>query len=90
MQEPLKNITYIGKKLAFNFLGASFLVPKSDYQLEKQPVLRPTHGFSTFILGATRNSICSQKYVMWCFISTPVPLFQERHENFYENFLSLI
>ena len=90
MHEPLKNKIYIGKKLFFNFLGANFLIPKSGHQLEKQPVLGPTHGFSTSFLGATRNSICSRKYVIWRFISTPTPLFQERHENFYENFLPLI
>ena len=90
MHEPLKNKIYIRKKLFFIFLGANFLVPKSGHQLEKQPVLGPTHGFSTSFLGATRNSICSQKYVDWRFISTPSPTFQERPENFYEHFLPLI
>ena len=64
---------YIRKKLFFNFLSANFLVPKSGHQLEKRPVLGPTHGFSTFFLGATHNSICSRKYVIWRFISTTTP-----------------
>ena len=85
MHEPLKDITYIRKKMFFNFLGANFLVPKSSHQLEKQPVLGPTHGFSTSFLGATHNSICLRKYVIWRFISTPTPIFQERHEDFSEN-----
>ena len=89
MHEPLKNITYIGKNCFFNFLGANILAPKSGHQLEKQPVLGLTHGFSSSFLGASRNSICSWKYVIWRFISIPSPLFQERHENFYENFLPL-
>ena len=76
--------------MCMSLLSANFLAPKSGHQLEKQPVLGPTHGFSTSFLGATRNSICSRKYVIWRFISTPTPLFQERHENFYENFLPLI
>ena len=78
------------KKMFFNFLGANFVAPKSGHQLEKQTVLGPTHGFSTFFLGATRNSLCSWQYVIWRSISTPTPLFQERHESFYEIFLSLI
>ena len=68
-------------------MGANFLAPKSSHQLEKQPELGSTHGFSTFFLGANHNLICSWKYVIWPFISTPTPLFQKRHENFYENFL---
>ena len=87
MHEPLKDITYIRKKMFFNFLGANFLVPKSSHQLEKQPVLGPTHGFSTSFLGATHNSICLRTYVIWRFISTPTPIFQERHEDFSENYL---
>ena len=75
VHEPLKNITYIRKKLFFNILGTNFFAPKSGQQLEKQPVLGPTHGFSTSILGATRNSICSRNYIIWHFISTPTPPF---------------
>ena len=90
MHELLKSITYLVKKVFFNFLGANFLSPKSCHQLGKQPVLGPTHGFSASFLGAIRNSICSRKYVISRFISTLNPLFQERHENFYENFLPLI
>ena len=62
---------------------------KSSHQLEKQPVLGPIHflSFSTSFLGATHNSICLQKYVIWRFISTSPPIFQERHENFYKIFL---
>ena len=71
MHEPLKNIMYIGKKLFFNFLGANFVAPKSGHQL----VLGPTPGFPTSFLGATRNSICSRKYVIWRFISIPTPFF---------------
>ena len=41
VHEPLKNITNLGKKLFFNFLGADFLAPKSSHRLEKQPVLGP-------------------------------------------------
>ena len=37
--EPLKNRTYLGKKLFFNFLGADFLAPKSGHRREEQPVL---------------------------------------------------
>ena len=61
--------------------------PKTVTNLKKQPVLGLTHGFPTSFLGDTRNLICTRKYVIWRFISTPTPLFQERHENFYENFL---
>ena len=74
MHEPLKNITYAGKKLFFNFLGADFLALKSGHRLEKQPVLGLAYGFSTSFLGATRNLIWSRKYVMCRFISTPIPL----------------
>ena len=81
VHEPLKDITYIRKKLVFNFLGANFLVRESSHQLEKQPVLGPTHGFSTSFLGATHNSIC-----IWRFISIPNPFFQERREKFHEIF----
>ena len=88
MHEPLKNKIYIRKKLFFIFLGADFLMPKSGHQLEKQPVLGPTHGFSTSFLGANRNSICSRKYVIWHFISTPTVLFQECHETFMKIFAS--
>ena len=88
MHEPLKNITYIGKKKIFKFFAADFLAPKSGHQLEKLPLLGPTHDFSTSTLGATRNSICSRKYVT-CFISTPTR-FQGRHENFYEKYLPAI
>ena len=38
--------------MSHNFLDANFLVPKSGHQLEKEPVLGPTHGFSTSFLGA--------------------------------------
>ena len=48
----------------FNFLDANFLAPKSGHQLGKQPVFGLTHGFSTSFLDATRNSICSWKYVI--------------------------
>ena len=71
----------------FNFLGPNFLAPKSSQQVGKQPALGATHGFSTSFSGASCNSICSRKYVI-CFICNPTPLFQERHENFYEIFLS--
>ena len=43
MHEALKNRTYIGKKLFFNFLGANFLAPKSRQRHEKQPLLGPGH-----------------------------------------------
>ena len=76
MHEPLKNKIYIRKKLFFIFLGANFLVPKSGHQLEKQPVLGPTHGFFTSFSGATYNSVCSRKYVISHFISTPTPFFK--------------
>ena len=39
MHEPLKNKTYLGKKLFFNFFGANFVTPKSSPRHEKQPVL---------------------------------------------------
>ena len=39
MHEPLKNRTYVEKKLFFNFLVRDFLMPKSSHQREKQPVL---------------------------------------------------
>ena len=32
MHEPLNNITYAGKKMSFNFLGANFVVPKSGHK----------------------------------------------------------
>ena len=86
MHEPLKNKIYIRKKLFFIFLGANFLVPKSGHQLEKQPVLGPTHGFSTSFLRATRNSICSRKYVIWHFISTPTPFFKNVMKMFIKIF----
>ena len=73
MHEPLKDITYIRKKIFFNFLGANFLVPKSSHQLEKQPVLGPTHGFSTSFLGATHNSICLRTYVICNFSENYLP-----------------
>ena len=41
MHEPLKNRTYLGKKLPFHFLGADFLAPKSSHRCENQPVLGP-------------------------------------------------
>ena len=41
MHEPLKNRTFQGKKLLFNFLGANFLAPKSGHRHKKQPVLGP-------------------------------------------------
>ena len=39
MHEPSKNITYLGKKLFFNFMGADFLAAKSGHRREKQPLL---------------------------------------------------
>ena len=41
MHEPLKNRTYLGKKVVFNFLGVNFVDPKSGHQHEKQHVLGP-------------------------------------------------
>ena len=38
VHELLKNRTYVGKKM-LNFLGASFLAPKSSHRCEKQPLL---------------------------------------------------
>ena len=43
--EPLKNRTYLRKKLFFNFLGADFLAPKTGHRREKQPVLEPVCTF---------------------------------------------
>ena len=42
-------ITYLGKKLFFNCLGANFLTPKSSHQREKQPVL------TLFRIGGTKK-----------------------------------
>ena len=39
MHEPLKNRTYLGIKLFFNFLGTNFFVPKSSQGRKKKPVL---------------------------------------------------
>ena len=39
MHETLKNRTYLGKKMFFNFLGINFVVPKSSHGREKQPAL---------------------------------------------------
>ena len=39
VHEPLKKRTYLGKKNFFNFLGADFLMPKSQH--EKQHVWGP-------------------------------------------------
>ena len=64
MHALLKNLTYIGKKLLFNFLGADVLSPKSSHRLEKQLALGSAHGFTTSFLGATRNSIYLQRYVI--------------------------
>ena len=47
MHEPLKNITYLGKKLLFNFLGTDYLAPKSGHRSKKQPVLGPDITFPT-------------------------------------------
>ena len=41
VHELLKNRTYLGEKLFFNFLGADFLAPKSGHRREKRPVLGP-------------------------------------------------
>ena len=41
MHEPLKNRTYLGKKLFLNFLGDDFLATKSSHRRGKQPVLGP-------------------------------------------------
>ena len=57
-------------------MGANFLVRESSHQLEKQPVLGPTHGFSTSFLGATRNSICSTEVcnmTIYFYPNTPFP-----------------
>ena len=40
MRERLKNETYLGKKLFFNFLGANFVSPKSGHQCEKTACIR--------------------------------------------------
>ena len=76
------------KKSFSNFLSDNFLASKWS-PTWKTACIRAYPCFSTSFLGATRNSICSRKYVIWRFISTPTPLFQERHENFYGNFLPL-
>ena len=34
VHEPLENITYLWKKLFFNFLGTDFLAPKSSHQCD--------------------------------------------------------
>ena len=39
MHDPLKNRTYLGKKMFFNFLCVDFVAPKSGHRREKQPVL---------------------------------------------------
>ena len=41
MHKHLKNRTYIGKKLFFDFLGTDFVAPKSGQRREKHPVLWP-------------------------------------------------
>ena len=41
MHEPLKNRTYLEKKIIFQFLGAGFVAPKSGQRREKQRVLEP-------------------------------------------------
>ena len=41
MHEPLKNRTYLGIKLFFNFMGADFLAPKSGHRCEKHTALGP-------------------------------------------------
>ena len=46
MHEPLKNITYLRKKLLFNFLGADFLTSKGGQRHEKQPLLGPAGIFN--------------------------------------------
>ena len=48
MHEPLKNRTYLGKKLFFSFLGADFLALKSSHSCEKQPVLGLVDIFKAF------------------------------------------
>ena len=68
-------------------MGANFFSPKSSHQLEKTACIRAYPQFSTSFLGDTRHLICTRKYVIWRFISTPTPLFHEHHETFYENFL---
>ena len=45
MHEPLKNRTFLGKNLTFDFLGADYLAPKSAHRREKQPVLGPASVF---------------------------------------------
>ena len=62
MHEPLKNRTFQGKKLLFNFLGAHFLAPKSGHRREKQPVLGPgyapiTNFWKTFVKKLTFSKI---------------------------------
>ena len=74
------------KKLFFNFWGVNFRALESGHQLEKQPVLGPTHGFSTSFLVATRNSICSWRYVIWNFISTPTSFFKNAMKIFMKIF----
>ena len=56
MHEPLKNITYLGKKLFFNFLGADFLTSKGGQRHEKQPLLGP-QAYSIMIVIITLISI---------------------------------
>ena len=41
MHKPLKNRTYLGKKMFLNFFGADFVASKSGHQHEKQPLLGP-------------------------------------------------
>ena len=43
-QEPLKDRTYLGKKLFSKFLGITFVAPKNGHWHEKKPVLEPAWG----------------------------------------------
>ena len=52
MHKLLKNGTYLGKKLFFNFFEADFIAPKSSHEREKQPVLEPD---SMFLVGCFQS-----------------------------------
>ena len=43
VDEPLKDKTYLRKKLFYNSLGVNFLTSKSGIRLEKQSVLGPAY-----------------------------------------------
>ena len=52
MHKLLKNGTYLGKKLFFNFFDADFIAPTSGHECEKQPVLEPD---SIFLVGCFQS-----------------------------------